>query len=378
MRRISQILSGQKTLLSRHRPSVFEPLAKELTLTTLAAHVDDVEDASIAADAALDARLDAEEALSVTFDSRLDAEEALSVTFDSRLDAVEADIVAIEATLADTDTRLDLIEADVADLEDRVTDLEVDVADHETRIAALEAGGTPPPSFPTIAATIEEYWKFYEPYITHTDGRVTAVTGTINGIVWTAAGTARPWYKPKAFNGGYECCVFNGTSHIMSYVAAATRTNPFTIIAVIEDYTGGSGNQNLVNTGSIAFFISAGNWAAFAGTVATHSSSGGLTATAPLLNGATKHPVCAIEVFNGASTVINCHGTEQTVNSGANVNAIASGATIRIGDDGLGTSRGRFKIRELIFVRGIVTAPERAALITYYSHPAIAGIQSPI
>lgn len=371
MRRISQVLSGQRSLVSRHRPAAFEPLATELTLETLSARVDTVEADAIAADAALDVRLDAEEALSVTFDSRLDAVEgditaleAADVALDARLDTAEADIIAIEATLVDTDTRLDLIEADIAD--------------HETRIAALEAGGTAPPAYPTIAATIYERWSFYEPYITHTDGRITAVTGRSNGIVWTAAGTARPWYRPKGFNGGYECAVFNGTSHIMSFVAAATKTNPFSIIAVIEDYTGGTGNQNLMNTGSIAAFISAGNWAAFAGIVATHSSSGGLTGTVPLLNGATKHPVCLIMVFNGASTVINCHGTEQTVNSGANVNAIASGATIRIGDDGLGTSRGRFKIRELICYHGVLTLAERAALITYFSHPAIAGIQSPI
>jgi len=45
--------------------------------------------ARLAADNALDARLDAEEALSVSFDSRLDAEEALSTSFDTRLDVLE-------------------------------------------------------------------------------------------------------------------------------------------------------------------------------------------------------------------------------------------------------------------------------------------------
>lgn len=239
--------------------------------------------------------------------------------------------------------------------------------------------GGPAPAFPALTPAIYERWIFDAPNLTLVDGRVSLVTGVVNGRTWSQATAAnRPRFYPRQFNGGYGCVLFNGSSHRMTHVPTATKANPFTIVAVMEDYLGGVGNQNLVNTGSIIWFRSGGNWVCYAGTVAQHTTSGALATTAPLLNGATNHPVAGIEVFNGAASVVNAYGTEQTVNSGAAVNALTNGVTVNLCDDGAGTGWARAKIRELLFVEGAVPIGERQALITYYSHPHVAGIPSPI
>lgn len=239
--------------------------------------------------------------------------------------------------------------------------------------------GGPAPAFPALTPAIYERWIFDVPNITLVDGRVSLVTGVVNGRTFAQATAAnRPRFYPRIFNGGFGAVHFNGSSHRMIHVPAATKAIPFTIVAVIEDYLGGAGNQNLVNTGSIIWFRSGGNWVAYAGTVAQHTTSGALAITAPLLNGATNHPVCGIEVFNGAATVVNAYGTEQTISSGAAANALTNAVNVVLCDDGAGTGWARVKIRELLFLEGALPIGERAALITYYSHPLTAGIPSPI
>lgn len=239
--------------------------------------------------------------------------------------------------------------------------------------------GGPAPAFPALTPAIYERWIFDVPNITLVDGRVSVVTGVVNGRTWTQGTAAnRPRFYPRRFNGGFGSVFFNGTSHRMVHVAAATKAVPFTMIVVMEDYLGGTGNQNLINTGTIIWFRSGGNWVAYAGTVAQHTTSGALAVTAPLLDGGTNHPVAGIEVFNGAATVVNAYGTEQTINSGAAANALTNAGNVFLCDDGAGTGWARAKIREIIFAEGAVPIGERQALITYYSHPLIAGIPSPI
>lgn len=239
--------------------------------------------------------------------------------------------------------------------------------------------GGPAPAFPSIANTIYERWIFDVPNITLVDGRVSQVTGVINGRTFVQATAAnRPRFYPRRFNGGFGCVHFNGTSHRMTHVPGATKAIPFTIVAVIEDYLGGTGNQNLVNTGSIIWFRSGGNWVAYAGNVAQHTTSGALATTAPLLDGNTNHPVAGIEVFNGAATVVNAYGTEQTINSGAAANALTNATTVNLCDDGAGTGWARVKIRELLFIEGALSGGDRNLLLTFYSHPLIAGIPTPI
>lgn len=239
--------------------------------------------------------------------------------------------------------------------------------------------GGPAPAFPALTPAIYERWIFDVPNITLVDGRVSVVTGVVNGRTFTQGTAAnRPRFYPRRFNGGFGCVHFNGTSHRMIHVPAATKAVPFTIVAVMEDYLGGTGNQNLVNTGSIIWFRSAGNWVCYAGTVAQHTTSGALAITAPLLDGGTNHPVAGIEVFNGAASVVNAYGTEQTVNSGAAANALTNAVNVVLCDDGAGTGWARAKIREILFLEGALPIGERASLLTYYSHPLIAGIPTPI
>lgn len=239
--------------------------------------------------------------------------------------------------------------------------------------------GGPAPAFPALTPAIYERWIFDVPNITLVDGRVSLVTGVVNGRTWAQATAAnRPRFYPRRFNGGFGSVFFNGTSHRMVHVAAATKAVPFSMVVVMEDYLGGTGNQNLINTGTIIWFRSGGNWVAYAGTVAQHTTSGALAVTAPLLDGGTNHPVAGIEVFNGAATVVNAYGTEQTINSGAAANALTNAGNVFLCDDGAGTGWARAKIREIIFAEGAIPIGERAALLTYYSHPLIAGIPSPI
>lgn len=271
---------------------------------------------------------------------------------------------ALETSDGAQDTRMDGIDTTVAALDARVTLLE---------------GGTAP-AFPALASTIYERWKFYGPDITLVDGKISVATGVLNGRTWTQTTAAnRPRFYPKRFNGGFGGAFFNGLSHRMVHVPGATKALPFSIVAVIEDYLGGVGNQNLVNTSTIVWFRSGGNWVCFNGTVAQHTTSGALATTVPLLNGGTNHPVAGIEVFNGASSVVNAYGTEQTINIGtASANALTNATNVWLGDDGAGTGWARMKLRELIFVEGTLSPTERANLITYFAHPAVAGIPSPI
>lgn len=421
MRRISEVLSGQKVLTSRHRPAVFQPLASALTLEalstevdTLESHVDDVEAAAIAAEAALDTRLDTVE---TNFTTKLVNLGALvgaadkfpyftglstwaladltpyARTFLAVANAAAArtnlglGAVALLATITEADMTLaNNVTNDVSITKHGFAPILPNDAtkylDGTGAWSVPAGGGGSTPAFPTIAATIYERWKFYGSDITTVDGRISQATGIINARTWVQATAAlRPYYYPSRFNGGFGCAAFRGAAgagHKMTHTPTATKNLPFTMIVIMEDYTGGVGNQNLINTGTIIWFTSAGNWVCYGGTVAQHTTSGALGSQAPLWDGNTKHPVCGIEVFNGASSVVNAYGTEQTVNCGVATTALTNGTPVNLCDDGAGTGYSRVKIREIIWVEGIVTLAERQALITYYSHPLIAGIPSPI
>lgn len=417
---------AEQAIATRDRPVAFEVLATQLTLEGLSDHVDVVEAASIAADVALDTRLDVVEAQNVTDDSRLDTIEANFTTKLVNLGALvgAADkfpyftglstwaladltpyartfLAVANAAAARTNLGLGAIA-----LLTTVTEVDITLANNATNNVSITkhgftpilpndatkyldgtgawsvpaGGGGSPPAFPTIASTIYERWKFYDTGITTVDGRISVVTGILNGRTFVQATAAnRPRYYPFMFNGGVGCAFFNGTSHRMTHTPAVTKALPFTIIAVIEDYLGGTGNMNLVNTGTIIWFRSGGNWVCYNGTVAQHTTSGSLAVTAPLLNGATNHPVAGIEVFNGASSVVNAYGTEQTISIGtAAVNALTNATVVNLCDDGAGTGWARVKIRELVFIEGAITLAERNALITFYAHPLISGIPSPI
>jgi hypothetical protein len=85
----------------------------------------------VAADAALDGRLDTAEATLTAYDGRLDAEEAATISLDGRLDTAEATLVSL-------DGRLDTAEGDIATLETAVGGLETDVAALDVRLDTAE------------------------------------------------------------------------------------------------------------------------------------------------------------------------------------------------------------------------------------------------
>lgn len=190
---------------------------------------------------------------------------------------------------------------------------------------------------------------------------------TGNGNHFAATGAKRPRWYPTAYNHLRPALVFDGSLSLMSNVQTLTVGQPWTAVAVIQDYgLTGFSSDNIFrdsNFGAV-FFINSGNsWAMFAGTTL---SSTALFTQNQQGRAADSQGAAAVflGVFNGASSVLSNNGVEVSGNAGTTPNL--SGTLFLGGDPS--SSLARFTLYEFLIFDKALSPTERGQLNTYYAN----------
>ena len=223
-------------------------------------------------------------------------------------------------------------------------------------------------SFPSITGLVLRLSAELSTITQTTDNRVTQINDLSGawGSNFTASGTARPRYVPRGMGYvGRPALAFNGST--TQLVAGATKTlaQPFTFVAVVQNWNNGGGNQTLFRDTAAGpcLFITAGAWAMFAG--ATQSNGTLLTQNREdLPDGMVGAPAVAMGVFNGA-------GASILANNGVEIGSLSPGAggvsgTMQVGAET--TGEAHMLLYELLIFSKALSPTERAQINAYYAN----------
>jgi hypothetical protein len=231
------------------------------------------------------------------------------------------------------------------------------------------------PTFPTISN--HKVWldaALSTVTIAAQDKRVSSVTDlTGNGFTATQTTAAkRPKWLPSGFNNRFPCFYFDGAASAL-VIALGTIAQPFTIVSVIENYQGGTLNDNLYRDGAgggAVGYISGGNgWAIYAGTELKSTALFDQN-RAFLRIGTNANAAVRIDVFNGNNSLISNNGVE-TAAAAAGAGGITT--QLFVGSDG-STSWAKVYLRSFHFFDKALSAGERTSINTYYDAAAGCGL----
>lgn len=234
------------------------------------------------------------------------------------------------------------------------------------------AGGSSPASLPTLVtgggvAYVSRFSA--EPTIStitkDSDGFTTNITDALGGwgSALTASGTSRPRWVKKGMLWSRPGLVFDGA--LAKLVAGGTKSlaQPFSVIAVVQDWVSGAGNNNVFrdsNGGPVLFINTSNSHAIYAGSATVSSTTTYNNVKDKLPQGRLGMPAVITIVFNGASSLFRVNGTEVTGSPGT---AGISG-TLNVGGDSTNKMTG--VLYELVFISGAINSTDRAAVEAAY------------
>lgn len=240
-------------------------------------------------------------------------------------------------------------------------------------VTAATANGLPAVTFPSIA-NLELRLSARFSRVDTVGGLVTKVydisgNGRDSNV---AAGLQRPRFFSRRFNGGLPCFAFNGLgsgqqSTLSAPIPTLSSSTGFTIVAVAQNYTGGTPSQHICrgqNDGAVVLNNAGNVFSMYDGNIVSAGGPFTQITTAPLWNGDTTHPFVRIDVFNQASSVINCNGTEYSPGNPGNTWGMTS--PLYIGSERLGSQAAKMLLYEFLVFSRAINSTERAALVNYY------------
>jgi hypothetical protein len=237
------------------------------------------------------------------------------------------------------------------------------------------------PPFPTTAAALYWRWSALRSQTDNDADGYAIKAYDISGNAWHTDGTGGVTNSPRwldAATNGRPGVWFAGTNRRWKITALGTgKTMPVTILFVGRDFQIVSGNSHIYNWAGnpIGFGATTPLDYMYNGTLpAAHARSATSDDTMPVgMNG---RPIIGIHQYDSvaASSIQSLNNQEQTVNAG-NATGGTTGVFVIGADSTAAAQWSKFILNEFVIINGLLTAPERAAFIAFFT--AEWGIKTP-